>query len=143
MFLFRVEHKETKLGPFQHARHTGIEELRNLVLEEINLSICLPPYAETCQDVRQKKQFQNLLSDINSYKQTEIIFGCSNLSQLYTWFHTRHLKVLEKHGFHLVRHETEENNVIVLSVQAILIDPKRIIDTKYTPLSEMWVKQLI
>lgn len=126
--LYRVEHTETGLGPFQH-----LEQQYSKCLYEIIEDLCtnLVTYPgiqeETVVSKRDLKIYKQVVQDMtDAYFDLNVdrpwLFSFSSMQELYSWFHDGCLTKLKKVGFKVIVLETDRSNVLRLSRQSVILN---------------------
>lgn len=106
MEFYRVEHKESKDGPYSEIEwEDGLHDLEN-------------GRPGPWEDNILSKQLRNKGWDYISYR---FRFGFENLKDLHYWFKPTELENLAEKGYHIKKYRVRKENVIIGGYQAILI----------------------
>lgn len=124
---YRIEHKQSKLGPFQYYNLRRDQRLKPLVDYFSNNFQTFPSFREEkVFDLRDRQRFENFIYDKRVTVRLELSpdrFAFESLKQLKSWFHDEFIKVLDESEFVLTTYSLNDPlNYIKLSSQILILD---------------------
>jgi hypothetical protein len=128
MLIYRLEHQESGLGPFQHTSYSTNIDLLDAIRPLIDDLVSYPsPDEDSVKHPKDILKFKEVKQDMEDayhclHKDRPWKFGFQSKTEFHKWFHNGLLKKLHFFGFNLVVLETDPTNVLELKRQCIILD---------------------